>query len=46
MNTFLEETKIIDFSETNIQNLSKILAKDCKSDIEVAKNCFTLVGIR
>ena len=43
MNTFLEETKIIDFSETNIQNLSKILAKDCKSDIEIAKNCFTFV---
>jgi len=43
MNAFLEETEIIDFSEANIQNLSKILAKDCKSDIEIAKSCFLYV---
>ena len=43
MKNYLEETEIIDFSEANIQNLSKILAKDCKSDIEIAKNCFTFV---
>ena len=30
MKNYLEETEIIDFSKTNIQNFSKILAKDCK----------------
>jgi len=43
MKNYLEETEIIDFSEANIKNLSKILAKNCKNDIEIAKNCFIYV---
>lgn len=40
---FLKESEIIDFSNPNIQKLSSELSKDCKSDIEIAKNCFLYV---
>jgi len=43
MKAFLEETKIIDFSNSDIQKLSKELSFGCKSDVEIAKNCFTFV---
>lgn len=37
---FLKESEIIDFLNPNIQKLSVELVKDCRSDIEIAKNCF------
>ena len=40
---FLQQTQIIDFKDPNIQKLSIELAKDCKNDIEIAKNCFLYV---
>jgi transglutaminase-like putative cysteine protease len=43
MKNYLEETEIIDFSEANIQNLSKILARNSKSDMDIAKNSFLYV---
>jgi GNAT superfamily N-acetyltransferase len=43
MKNYLEETKIIDFTNPNIQELSHELAKNCKTDEEITKNCFTYV---
>ena len=43
MTKFLQESEIIDFSNKEIQNLAKDLAHDCKTDIEIAKNCFNYV---
>ena len=43
MISYLEETEIIDFSNSNIQKLSKELSFGCKSDVEIAKNCFIYV---
>ncbi len=40
---FLQESDIIDFSHPTIQKLSRELAKDCKNDEQIAKNCFTYV---
>jgi hypothetical protein len=40
---FLKETNIIDYSNQEIQNLAINLSTDCKSDIEIAKNCFEYV---
>jgi ribosomal protein S18 acetylase RimI-like enzyme len=40
---FLQENKIIDFSHPTIQKLSQELAKDCKNDEQIAKNCFIYV---
>lgn len=43
MTKYLEETDIIDYSNKEIQKLAKSLATDCKTDIEIAKNCFLYV---
>lgn len=43
MKEFLEETQIIDFQNKEVFSLAFELAKDCKTDEEVAKNCFTYV---
>ena len=43
LDNFLKESEIIDFSNPNIQKLSFKLSKDCKSDVEIAKNCFLYV---
>lgn len=43
MTKFLEETNIIDYSNQEIQKLSMSLSIDCKSDIEIAKNCFEYI---
>jgi len=43
MTKFLEETNIIDYSNQEIQKLAIKLASDCKTDIEIAKNCFEYV---
>ena len=43
MTKFLEETNIIDYSNQEIQKLSKSLSIDCKTNIEIAKNCFEYV---
>ena len=43
MKKYLEETQIIDFKNPDIQKLSHLLSKDCKTDEEIAKNCFTYV---
>jgi len=40
---YLQEDKIIDFSNPQIQTLAKELANNCKSDEEIAKNCFVYV---
>ncbi len=40
---FLEETNLIDYSNKAIQELAKTLSKGCKTDIEIAKNCFEYV---
>ena len=40
MKEFLEETQIIDFKNEEVLSLAQKLAKDCKSDEEIAKNCF------
>ena len=40
---FLKATQIIDFDDSNIQKLAFELSKDCKSDVEIAKNCFLYV---
>ena len=40
---FLKESDIIDYSNENIQKLSKELSKGYKTDIEIAKNCFLYV---
>ena len=43
MKKYLEETKIIDFTNSDIQNLARELSKNCTTDEEIAKNCFTYV---
>ncbi|MCT7614116.1 transglutaminase-like domain-containing protein [Aliarcobacter butzleri] len=43
MKEFLEETQIIDFKNEEVFSLAQELAKDCKSDEEIAKNCFLYV---
>ncbi len=43
MTQFLQETKLINFSNPEIQKLAKNLAKDTTSDVEIAKNCFLYV---
>ena len=43
MKDFLEETQIIDFKNEEVFGLAQELAKDCKSDEEIAKNCFLYV---
>ena len=43
MKEFLEETQIIDFKNEEVFCLAQELAKDCKSDEEIAKNCFLYV---
>jgi ribosomal protein S18 acetylase RimI-like enzyme len=43
LDNFLKESEIIDFSNPNIQKLSSELSKDCKNDVEIAKNCFLYV---
>ena len=43
MTKFLEETKIIDYSNPEILTLAKRLSTDCKTDVEIAKNCFEYV---
>jgi len=42
-NKYLQEDKIIDFSNPKIQSLAKELAKGCKNDEEIAKSCFNYV---
>lgn len=42
MKDFLEETQIIDFKNEEVFCLAQELAKDCKSDEEIAKNCFCM----
>jgi transglutaminase-like putative cysteine protease len=43
LDNFLKESEIIDFSNPNIQKLSQELAKDCKNNEQIAKNCFLYV---
>ena len=43
MKRYLEETKVIDFTNPDIQKLANELSKDSKSDEEIAKNCFLYV---
>jgi len=43
MTEFLEETKIIDYSNPEILTLAKKLSTACKTDVEIAKNCFEYV---
>ena len=43
MTKFLEETNIIDYSNQEIQKLSKSLSIECKTDIEIVKKCFEYV---
>lgn len=43
LDIFLKESEIINFSNQNIQKLAFELSKDCKSDVEIAKNCFLYV---
>jgi len=43
MTKFLKETDIIDYSNQEIQILAKQLSANCKTDSEIAKNCFEFV---
>ncbi|WP_323668982.1 transglutaminase-like domain-containing protein [Aliarcobacter butzleri] len=43
MKEFLEETQIIDFKNEEVFRLAQELAKNCKTDVEIAKNCFLYV---
>lgn len=40
---YLKQSEYIDYSNPNIQNLAKQLAKNCKNDEQIAKNCFLYV---
>ena len=40
---FLKETEIINYSHPSIQILAQELSTDCKTDTEIAQNCFTYV---
>ncbi len=43
MKTYLSETYIIDYSDPDIQSLAQSLSQKCRSDLEIARNCFTYV---
>jgi len=43
MQKYLETTKIIDYSNRDIQTLAKKLSNNCKDDEQIAKNCFEYV---
>lgn len=43
MNNYLKETELVDFSHQKVSALASSLSKGCKSDAEIAKNCFTYV---
>lgn len=43
MTKFLEETEIIDYSDPEIQRSAVQLSADCKTNIEIAQNCFEFV---
>ena len=43
MEKYLAETEIINFSNEDVYNLARELAKGCKSAEAVAKNCFVYV---
>ncbi|RUM74806.1 MAG: Cro/Cl family transcriptional regulator [Sulfurovum sp.] len=43
MTKYLEATAIIDYHDSAIQALAKVLSKNCKDDTQVAKNCFEYV---
>jgi len=43
MTNFLKETDIIDYSNQEIQKLAILLSTNCKTDTEIAKNCFEYV---
>jgi len=43
MENFLKETEIINFSNQEIKSLANELSSNCKTEIEVAKNCFEYV---
>lgn len=43
MKNFLKETNIINYSDENIQKLSKKLAKGFTKDIDIARECFLYV---
>lgn len=40
---FLQETKLVDYSNENVKKLALCLSKNCTSDEEIAKNCFLYV---
>lgn len=41
--SYLEESEIINFSDSSLQSLAKNLSQNCNSDKEIAKNCFEYV---
>jgi len=43
MKAYLQETKLINYSHPNIQELAKQLALNTSTDTQIAKNCFTYV---
>jgi len=43
MTKYLEATKIVDYHDSDIQALAKELAKNCKDDTQIAKNCYEYV---
>jgi len=43
MQKYLEETEIIDYNNKELYSLALHLSKGCKTDIEIAKNCFEYV---
>jgi len=43
MKEYLKETEIIDYSNSDIKKLAKELSKNCKDDVEIARNCFLFV---
>ncbi|MDF1881978.1 transglutaminase family protein [Sulfurimonas sp. MAG313] len=43
MQKYLEETKIINYANTEVKALASSLAKECKTDTQIAKKCFEYV---
>ena len=43
MQKYLEATKIIDYNNKEVNTLAMRLAKDCKTDEQIAQNCFEYV---
>lgn len=43
LDKYLEESHIIDFSNKEIQELSKSLVQNCINDVEITKKCFLYV---